>query len=67
MPEAIELAKAEAFDLILMDNQLPNLGGVETTSQLRSGNWNINTDSAPSHSRCTTVGETTSWRLEPTM
>ncbi|MEZ9409484.1 quorum-sensing autoinducer 2 sensor kinase/phosphatase LuxQ [Vibrio lentus] len=34
--EAIELAKAEVFDLILMDNQLPNLGGVETTQQLRS-------------------------------
>ncbi|UIJ42974.1 ATP-binding protein [Vibrio kanaloae] len=34
--EALEMAKANKFDLILMDNQLPNLGGVETTQQLRS-------------------------------
>lgn len=34
--EALEIAKANKFDLILMDNQLPNLGGVETTQQLRS-------------------------------
>ncbi|OED77447.1 ATPase [Vibrio cyclitrophicus ZF65] len=33
--EAIEMAKANTFDLILMDNQLPNLGGVETTQKLR--------------------------------
>ncbi len=33
--EAIEMAKATTYDLILMDNQLPNLGGVETTQQLR--------------------------------
>ncbi len=33
--EAIELAKAETFDLILMDNQLL-ASGVETTQQLRS-------------------------------
>ncbi|WP_373938997.1 ATP-binding protein [Vibrio kanaloae] len=34
--EALEMAKENKFDLILMDNQLPNLGGVETTQQLRS-------------------------------
>ncbi|KAB0461910.1 response regulator [Vibrio kanaloae] len=34
--EALDMAKANKFDLILMDNQLPNLGGVETTQQLRS-------------------------------
>ena len=33
--EALEMAKATTYDLILMDNQLPNLGGVETTQQLR--------------------------------
>ncbi|WP_210444441.1 ATP-binding protein, partial [Vibrio crassostreae] len=33
--EAIEMAKMISYDLILMDNQLPNLGGVETTQQLR--------------------------------
>ena len=33
--EAIDMAKATTYDLILMDNQLPNLGGVETTQQLR--------------------------------
>ncbi len=33
--EAIELAQKITYDLILMDNQLPNLGGVETTQQLR--------------------------------
>ncbi|WP_299692216.1 quorum-sensing autoinducer 2 sensor kinase/phosphatase LuxQ [uncultured Vibrio sp.] len=33
--EAIELTKANVFDLILMDNQLPKLGGIETTQQLR--------------------------------
>ncbi|MCG9554619.1 ATP-binding protein [Vibrio sp. Isolate31] len=33
--EAIEMAKTTTYDLILMDNQLPNLGGVETTQQLR--------------------------------
>ncbi|KAA8677776.1 quorum-sensing autoinducer 2 sensor kinase/phosphatase LuxQ [Vibrio gigantis] len=33
--EAIEMAKTITYDLILMDNQLPNLGGVETTQQLR--------------------------------
>ncbi len=33
--EAIELAKSTVYDLILMDNQLPNLGGIETTQQLR--------------------------------
>jgi two-component system autoinducer 2 sensor kinase/phosphatase LuxQ len=33
--EALETAKVSTFDLILMDNQLPNLGGVQTTLQLR--------------------------------
>lgn len=33
--EAMEALKVESFDLILMDNQLPNLGGIETTQRIR--------------------------------
>ena len=33
--EALALIQQDAFDLILMDNQLPNIGGVETTKRIR--------------------------------
>ncbi|PFG57823.1 two-component system autoinducer 2 sensor kinase/phosphatase LuxQ [Vibrio sp. ES.051] len=33
--EAIEFLKVHAYDLILMDNQLPHLGGIETTEAIR--------------------------------
>ncbi|MDF2155335.1 quorum-sensing autoinducer 2 sensor kinase/phosphatase LuxQ [Vibrio sp. CAU 1672] len=33
--EAIRLLKANSYDLILMDNQLPHLGGVEITQEIR--------------------------------
>ncbi|KDN29314.1 ATPase [Vibrio fortis] len=33
--EAMAYAELQPYDLILMDNQLPNLGGVETTIKLR--------------------------------
>ena len=33
--EALAYAELQPYDLILMDNQLPNLGGVETTTKLR--------------------------------
>lgn len=32
---ALKIVESEAFDLILMDNQLPNLGGIETTLAIR--------------------------------
>lgn len=33
---ALKIIEAESFDLILMDNQLPNLGGIETTMAIRN-------------------------------
>ncbi len=33
--EALEALRQETFDLILMDNQLPHLGGIETTREIR--------------------------------
>ncbi len=33
--EAMELLKNHTYDLILMDNQLPHLGGIETTKEIR--------------------------------
>jgi two-component system autoinducer 2 sensor kinase/phosphatase LuxQ len=33
--EAMELLKERTYDLILMDNQLPHLGGIETTKEIR--------------------------------
>ncbi|ANQ23694.1 ATPase [Vibrio natriegens] len=33
--EAIERLKHHIYDLILMDNQLPHLGGIETTKEIR--------------------------------
>ena len=33
--EAIERLKHHSYDLILMDNQLPHLGGIETTKEIR--------------------------------
>ncbi|MBR9786557.1 MAG: response regulator [Vibrionaceae bacterium] len=33
--EAIERLKHQTYDLILMDNQLPHLGGIETTKEIR--------------------------------
>ncbi|MCG9700059.1 MULTISPECIES: quorum-sensing autoinducer 2 sensor kinase/phosphatase LuxQ [Vibrio] len=33
--EAIERLKHHTYDLILMDNQLPHLGGIETTKEIR--------------------------------
>ncbi len=33
--EAMERLKSHTYDLILMDNQLPHLGGIETTKEIR--------------------------------
>ncbi len=33
---AMELLRSQNFDLILMDNQLPHLGGIEITKEIRS-------------------------------
>ncbi|MBW3695973.1 response regulator [Vibrio sp. T187] len=33
--EALTSLESESYDLILMDNQLPNLGGIETTQRIR--------------------------------
>ncbi|MDW2303269.1 response regulator, partial [Vibrio alginolyticus] len=33
--EAMEFLKDHSYDLILMDNQLPHLGGIETTKEIR--------------------------------
>ncbi|MDW1926593.1 quorum-sensing autoinducer 2 sensor kinase/phosphatase LuxQ [Vibrio sp. 947] len=33
--EAMEFLKDHTYDLILMDNQLPHLGGIETTKEIR--------------------------------
>ncbi|MGY0615364.1 quorum-sensing autoinducer 2 sensor kinase/phosphatase LuxQ [Vibrio sp. FJH11] len=33
--EAMEFLKEKTYDLILMDNQLPHLGGIETTKEIR--------------------------------
>ncbi|MFA0567949.1 quorum-sensing autoinducer 2 sensor kinase/phosphatase LuxQ [Vibrio gallaecicus] len=40
--EALAIVQQESFDLILMDNQLPNIGGVETTKRIRE-EFNIST------------------------
>lgn len=36
--EAVELAQQHTFDLVLMDLQMPNLGGVEATEQILHSN-----------------------------
>ncbi|PZR34067.1 MAG: hybrid sensor histidine kinase/response regulator, partial [Azospira oryzae] len=38
--EAIEMVNATAYDLVLMDIQMPDLNGYETTAHLRQLNYN---------------------------
>ena len=38
--EAIEMVNATAYDLVLMDIQMPDLNGYETTAHLRQSNYN---------------------------
>lgn len=61
--KALEVLKCRAFDLILMDIDMPILNGVETTKRIRSS---LESDILPQNRKCPIVAVTTNdskeWR-----